>query len=488
MTKLYGWKTGCAVFVMAAATALAASAQTFKTLVQFDGTNGLGPGLMNLVQGHDGNLYGTTFRGGTQNMGTVFKIGPFGKMTTLYSFCSLHQCADGYYPSAGLASAVEGVLYGVTSAGGVNDGGTLFKITSEGKLTTLYNFCSKLNCDDGSDPEALVQGTDGNLYGTTQAGGASYPYDCGNGCGTVFKITPQGELTTLHSFGGLDGAYPAGTLIQATDGKFYGTAGSFGNDQISGTVFTITSNGTFATLYNFDDSYYTGSDLGGLIQALDGNFYGTTASGGSGLDCSDGGPCGTVFRLTPEGDLTTIYNFCTLRGCPDGALPFDRLVQATDGNFYGSTHGGTYDNGTIFKITPDGNLTTLHSFCAKSGCPDGTRPEGGLTQSTDGALYGTTSLGGGSQDAGTVFGFNIGLSPFITFVVSAGKVGQTGGILGQGLTGTTGVSLNGIPASFTVVSDTFIKATVPAGATTGYVTVTTPSGPLTSNVPFHVIP
>jgi uncharacterized repeat protein (TIGR03803 family) len=223
-----------------------------------------------------------------------------------------------------------------------------------------------------------------------------------------------------------------------------------------------------------------------------GDLYGTTLFGGVNNACGFPG-CGTVFKITREGVLTTIYSFCSQPGCVDGALPYAGLTQGTDGNLYGTTWQGGNGNeacyegcGTVFRISREGALTTLYSFCSQPGCMDGSSPQAGLVQATDGNFYGTT-YDGGTDGEGTVFSLSMGLGPFVTFVHSAGKVGQTGGILGQGLTGTTSVMLNGIPASFTVVSDTFIRATVPAGATTGYVTVTTPSGMLTSNVPFHVL-
>jgi uncharacterized repeat protein (TIGR03803 family) len=178
--------------------------------------------------------------------------------------------------------------------------------------------------------------------------------------------------------------------------------------------------------------------------------------------------------------LTTLHAF----ELTDGFQPFAGLVQATDDNFYGTTaYGGANNFGTVFSITPGGTLSTLHSFDSS----DGYETVAGLIQATNGNLYGASQFGG-ANDAGTIFSLDMGLGPFVTFVRAAGKVGQTGGILGQGFTGTTSVSLNGIPASFTVVSDTFIRATVPEGGSTGYVTVTTPSSTLTSNVPFHVIP
>jgi uncharacterized repeat protein (TIGR03803 family) len=226
-----------------------------------------------------------------------------------------------------------------------------------------------------------------------------------------------------------------------------------------------------------------------LIQAADGNLYGTTTLGGNG--CNTYGGCGTVFRITPQGKLTTLYAF---HGT-DGAGPYAGLVQATDGNFYGTTaYGGTDAPdcagacGTVFKITPGGELTTLHYFAFT----EGEFPDGSLLQATNGVFYGSTHSGGDSTcnppgGCGTVFSLDTGLGPFVSFVRNPAKVGQTFGVLGQGLTGTTSVSLNGTPATFRVLSNTFLEAVVPAGSTTGPVTVTTPGGTLSSNVPFHVL-
>jgi len=242
-------------------------------------------------------------------------------------------------------------------------------------------------------------------------------------------------------------------------------------------VFSLTLSGNLTTLHSFD--FTDGSFPIALIQASDGNFYGTTFEGGANL-------AGTVFKMTPSGAFTILYNFCSLPGCPDGVTPATGLVQATDGNFYGTTTlGGNY-NGTIFQITPSGKLTTVHAFNGSDGCD----PRGALVQHTDGKLYGTTFTGGtvcGFGD-GTAFSLDMGLAPFVTFVLNSAKTGQAAQILGQGLTGTTTVLFNGVSAGFTVMSDTFLVASVPTGATTGYVTVTTPSGTLTSNVQFHVLP
>jgi uncharacterized repeat protein (TIGR03803 family) len=215
------------------------------------------------------------------------------------------------------------------------------------------------------------------------------------------------------------------------------------------------------------------------VLAADTNFYGSTYQGGSNNSCPNG--CGTVFKITTKGKLTTLHNFDST----DGANPIAALIQATDGNFYGTTYaGGTGGNwGTVFKITPSGTMKTLHSFAGS----DGAQPYGPVTQATSGNLYGTAYNGTSGASEGTLFEILTGLSPFVGFVSDGGKVGQGVGILGQGFTGTSSVSFNGTSATFTVKSGTFIKATVPVGATSGFVRVTTPKGTLKSNVPFRVV-
>lgn len=210
------------------------------------------------------------------------------------------------------------------------------------------------------------------------------------------------------------------------------------------------------------------------------------------MTCTFG--CGTVFKVTPKGVFATLYAFCQKSPCVDGAEPDDSasagLTLATDGEFYGVTqYEGANSYGTIFKITSAGRLTTLHSFTG----PDGSSPMAAPIQGTNGIFYGTTADGGNSLPpcegrCGTIYSLDVGLRPFVTFVQPFGKVGQTGGILGQGFTGTTEVSFNGVPTNFTVRADTFLTTTVPPGAMSGSVTVTTPTGVLTSNVPFQVIP
>jgi uncharacterized repeat protein (TIGR03803 family) len=488
------WTTIFTSFVILAATAISSPAQSFTTLASFNGTDGADPEYGPLVQGRDGNFYGTTylggidFSGGDPGSGTVFKITPKGSLTTLCSFGTLPNCTGGSLPWGGLVLATNGNFYGTTSEAGANGWGTIFKITPKASLTPLYSFCAQTNCTDGAAPViGLVQASDGNFYGTTQTAAIF-----GNS-GTIFKITPGRKFTTLHTFcaqpGCPDGADPGGPLIQAADGNLYGTTGGG-----YGTIFKITLGGKLTTLYTFCAQLGCADGtvpFGPLVQGTDGNFYGTTTQGGTGTGCPFG--CGTIFKFTNPGNvLTTLHNF----DGNDGSLPMAGLIQGTDGNFYGtaeegggSSACGTFGCGTVFQVTPDGTLSTLRIF---QGPPDGSFPAATLLQATNGNFYGTTIWGGtgncSTVGCGMVFSFSTGLGPFVSFVQKAAKVGQSAQILGQRFKGTSKVSFNGMSASFTIKTGTFLTAKVPAGATTGYVTVTTPTGTLTSNVPFQVIP
>ncbi len=475
MGKSGGWKRAYCVFLLCAATRIASPAQTFTTLASFDGNNG-GQPVSSVVQGTNGSFYGTTASGGTYGEGTVFKVTSAGTLTALYSFCAQTNCADGRQPDTAPIQATDGNFYGATTFGGIDgNDGTIFKITPQGTLTTLYEFCSQSKCADGTSPYAgLIQAADGNLYGTTNEGGdlnCFSPY----GCGTVFKISLRGKLTTLHQFHSTEGNLPFAGVVQARDGSFYGTT-AYGGANNYGTVFRITSEGKLTTVYSFCAQAACAGGYwpyGTLTQVDDGNFYGTTEGGGA------SGGFGTVFTVTPAGALTTLHSF----DVSDGSDPNDGLVQAADGNFYGTTEAGGGTNlGTAFKITPDGTLTTLVSF--------GTHTQSAypsvLFQATNGNFYGTTQTGGANND-GTVFSLSVGLGPFVETNPMSGKVGTPVIILGTNLKGTTSVTFNGAAARFTVVSKSEIKIKVPRGATTGFVTATTPGGKLKSNKKFRVV-
>jgi uncharacterized repeat protein (TIGR03803 family) len=258
-------------------------------------------------------------------------------------------------------------------------------------LTTLVAF----DGTNGASPAApLIQASDGDLYGTAEYGGPVNGCEGGfSGCGTVFKITTSGTLTTLHTFVYSDGAWPVSPVVQGSDGNFYGVTPRGYTD---GTVFKITPSGASTTLHTF-----AGTDgdnpQAALIQATDGNFYGTTVSGGTSNYC--GGGCGTVFKMTPSGSLTTLHSFSG----PDGRNVAEGLVQGSDGNFYGITvQGGANDVGEVYRITPSGTLTVLYSFCPQYGCADGQYPKATLIQAADGNFYGTT-FQGGAHGQGTVF-------------------------------------------------------------------------------------
>ncbi|HXM45184.1 MAG TPA: choice-of-anchor tandem repeat GloVer-containing protein [Bryobacteraceae bacterium] len=505
--KRIWWRAACAVFLLRAMT-VALPAQTLTTLHRFDSAD-CGYPATALVQALDGMLYGTTTGGGTTNSGTIFEIAPGGTLSTLYSFCPNgggSECLNGNAGSAPLVQATNGDLYGTTSAG-LNGPGSVFETTPRGALTTVYSF-GGTSGGGAWEPGPLIQASNGDFYGTTGVGGDTNAACIfgGAGCGTVFRITPAGVLTILHEFcaqqGCPDGYYPVGGLVQAASGDFYGTTEYGGANCESypdfgcGTVFKITPGGTLTTLYSFcaqqvlncvDGSY----PEAGLSAASDGYLYGTTSAGGVNAEGDKGG---TVFKIRPGGALTTLYSFCAQSGCADGYGPEAALIQATDGEFYGTTAGGgAFAGGTIFKVPSSGTLATVYSFCARSGCTDGSNPTASLVQDTSGEFYGTTLLGGSGSGGlgpgcGTVFSLSAGLGPFVETLPSSAAVGAEVRILGTGVTGATSVSFNGTAAAFEVVSASEITTTVPAGASSGEVRVVTPSGALSSNVPFRVSP
>jgi uncharacterized repeat protein (TIGR03803 family) len=385
-----------------------------------------------LVQGSDGNFYGTTSEGGANSLGSVFQMTPAGIQTTIHDFAG----TDGEFPFAGLIQATDGFFYGTTQNGGSAGGhGTVFKIDSSGNFTSLHSF------PDFSEPfSPLVQGTDGNFYGTTNAGGT-------NSLGSVFQITPGGVLTTLHSFSGMDGENPYAGLIQATDGFFYGTAEFGGSAGGQGTIFKIDSSGSFTSLYSFPiDSEPEGS----LVEGTDGNFYGTTEAGGANGQ-------GSLFQITPAGVLTTIHDFTGA----DGLNLSAGLIQGSDGRFYGTALlGGAAGYGTIFSICPTVAYPTISvNLCLppntsgiSASAPNnvGNSYTWTLTGGTIDAGQGTNSVLLSSGVAGTLMTLSVTesdgfcqatastnmqvdfndvptSSPFYTFICSLARNGVTGG-------------------------------------------------------------
>jgi uncharacterized repeat protein (TIGR03803 family) len=462
MRKTEFAKLSLLTLVICFAVVIHAPAQTFTSLASFSGGNGSGPAA-GVVQGLDGNFYGTTVEEGIGSEGNVYKVSPSATLTNLFNFCST-GCADGEFPFGGLVLATNGAFYGTTQGGGVALEGTVYKVTSSGTETALYSFCLT-DCSDGLNPSSALIQVGNSLYGTTTS--------------TIFKVTLSGALTTLFNFCVPNCVqngppFPSG-LVQGSDGNFYGTSSAGGTNNV-GTVFQMTPSAVVNTLHSF-----TGADgsnpPSSLVQGPNGSLYGVTFSGGNSSSC------GTIFRITHGGSFKTVHTFSGKDGCN----PESALILATDGNLYGTTrNGGTITAGTVFQITPSGKLTTLYNFCQQNGCLDGEGPQGALLEATNGTFYGTTSQGGTDSD-GTIFSLSMGLGPFVETLPTSGKIGANVIILGNSLTGASSVTFDGTAATFSVVSDTEITATVPAGASTGTVQVSTPSGTLSSNVAFRVM-
>jgi uncharacterized repeat protein (TIGR03803 family) len=371
-----------------------AHAGNFRVMHTFTGeSDGWGP-WAGLISDSKGNLYGTTLVGGRagcgpyeEGCGTVFMLMPRGKETVLYAFAG---GTDGYAPSAALLADKAGNFYGTTFEGGSNacggDGcGTVFKLTPHGGETVLYAFTGGV---DGSLPQAgLIADKAGNLYGTTYEGGNN-----NFACGVVFKVAAHGAETVLHTFTGDDGCFPNGGLLADKHGNLYGTTVGGGSD-LAGTVFKLAPNGTETVLHSFSNS--DGSlPEGNLMLDASGNLYGTASEGGKG-SCHNGYGCGTVFMVAPNGAETVLHYFTDGSG---GGNPSDGVIADNSGDLYATTgYGGSHGDGTVFKLTPDGIETVLHAF--NGG--DGSNPSGGLILINHN-LYGTTPYGG-ADEAGTVF-------------------------------------------------------------------------------------
>jgi uncharacterized repeat protein (TIGR03803 family) len=411
------------LFGIAAAAAVtlipssASAGLAFTNLYSFlsQGTNAHSPKSA-LLQALDGSLYGTTAGGGgggwispeMANKGIVFKITRAGDFTTVVSFNGRNGAnVVVSFTTADLIQGSDGNLYGTTSGGGSTGYGTVFKLTTNGILTTLHSFEGYLGTNGWGPGAGLVEGRDGCFYGTACRGGAKTRGE-NVGMGTVYRVNTNGLLKTLHYFTGTDGEFPAAPLLLAKDGCLYGTTPYGGlpyakgpPEHGDGTLYRITTNGVFTSLFSFSGTNGA-RPYSGLVQASDGNFYGTTKVGGAGF--------GTLFKLTPGGVFTSLFSFTGT----NGAWPMARLTQGSDGYLYGTTCTGgrdfvasrtnapMYGNGTIFRISTNGNLTTLLDFEPSQGV----NPSGALVQTKDGDFFGTAAYGGANGE-GTIFRFSL---------------------------------------------------------------------------------
>ena len=407
-----------AVLLLAALPQVArAQTPTLTVLHDFNVTDGSYPDR-GLLQASDGNFYGTTPTGGTTFMGhppgfgTVFRITPTGTFTGLVNLAGI----NGQNPEGVLIQGSDGLLYGTTQSGGplATDNGTVFKMTTAGDLTTLFAFPQTNGSEylNGRFPTAaLVQGTDGEFYGTNITEGMRSPTG-GLGNGTVFKISSGGDLETLFTFQNsnvppnFEGQDPEAPLVLDADGSFYSTTRQGGEIGL-GTIFRITPSGVKTELFEFTNA--TGRPEGGLVLGPDNNYYGTTESGGS-------SNLGTYYRISHAGVFEMLGSFT---GTDNGGQPFGEMVLASDGNLYGATSsGGSGSVGTIFRLTSAGVLTTVYAF--PNDGSSGTFPRGTLIQSTDGKLYGTT-LAGGANNAGTIFALDLHLTNSLTLLSAVSR-------------------------------------------------------------------
>lgn len=391
------------ITAMCLATMVGRGALIFSNLLSFTGVGGGYPGgnpLCGLVMGEDGNLYGTTSTGGSNNLGTVFRLTTDGAFTSLLSFNGI----NGSDPSAALTPAGNGAFYGTTFAGGVSNWGTIFLITTNGAFTNLFSFTGTNNPWRGAAPAAaLVPDGNGNFFGTADFGGNTNAVYAGGlqgyGYGTVFELTSNGTVTVPVVFGGANGIHPSGGLVLAKDGNFYGTTTWGGN--ISGlfpagpgTVFKLNPDGTYTNIYKFtgfDDGGYV---YAGLVQGQDDYLYGATFGGGSAQN-------GTLFKISTNGDFVPLRSF----SFSESATPYAGMIEGSDGNLYGTTYRnafyGTY--GSVFQLTPGGAFTNLFFF---NNANNGSYPKGVLVQGPDNNLYGTTSSGG-ANNLGTIFRLSV---------------------------------------------------------------------------------
>lgn len=401
----------------------AASQASFSVLHAFSANEGSVPAGP-LLQGADGRFYGGTTLGGSNGQGTIYAVSSTGTLTVLHAFAG----SDGAHPAGALTAGTDGTLYGVTEYGGDNDAGTVFSITPGGVFKLLHSFAAwtdNANADGMAPRGGLTLGSDGNFYGATSRGGS-------NDGGTLFRITPAGALTTLYTFGALssaraDGAVPSTPLIPGADGRFYSTTSSGGSYSSGGlapgTLYALGLDGNFSALHSFT-SAMDGASPSGLVAASDGNFYGATSAGGP-------NGSGTLFKATAAGDVTTIYSFATgainssgLMTNSDGLYPVSGVIAANDGTLYGGTvFGGSNGTGNLFSLAPDNTLTILYQFSsASSGInSDGAAITTAPIRGSDGNLYGATALGG-SNGMGVIYKVTMPALPTVTLTLGTSQI------------------------------------------------------------------
>jgi uncharacterized repeat protein (TIGR03803 family) len=461
---------------------------TYSVIYNFNGIVGANP-YSGLTMGRDGNFYGTTFGGGTGGFGIVFRITPGGVVTVLHNF--VYNDGTGAY--APPIQGTDGNFYGTTSTGGFSYG-AVYKVTPAGVFTVLHTFDNT----DGATPIApLIQATDGSFYGTTKVGGT-------NGLGTVFKITPAGVLTVLYNFDSTHGAYLFSPLIQGRDGNFYGTASAGGTLNGGGVAFRLTPTKILTVLHNFDLTSSLGNGnrpYAGLIQASDTNFYGVTSAGGTNA-------AGTLYEITSTGSYSVLNNFSQTTG----SVPYATLRQHTNGKFYGeATSGGAAGHGALFSFDAGSQVHPYIFILPPSGKVGQSVDIIGEVAETEYVQFGTlfppftwsptyltTNVPSGAttgyvrvlEIGGDIWSSNVQfrVTPVIlSFTPPNGPVGTQVTLTGNSLTQASKVTFGGGKvAVFSVNSDTTITATVPAGAVTGKILVTTPGGTATSPTAFTV--
>jgi len=400
----------CILALMVLAPFGSADAASSKVRYRFQGgSDGVLPWSALIADGA-GNMYGTTVYGGQtgcyglQGCGTVFKLAPDGTETVLHAF----SFSDGALPNGALLADRAGNLFGTTFIDGAGVVGTVFKLAPDGTFTVLHAF---QRGSDGAYPSgALIADGAGNLFGTTQQGGGSQY--CSLGCGTVFKLAPDGTETVLYAFrAGSDGWAPESDLIADASGNLYGTTTSGGGGDCDfgcGTVFKVAPDGNETVLHAFQDGSDGANPDDALIADAAGNLYGTTAAGGGG-SCAGFTGGGTVFKIAPDGTESVLYAF---QGGNDGCGPLAGLIADKAGNFYGTTYYGGDSGlhgsgcGTVFQLAPDGTETVVYAFkkfTKFNRCMNGGLPTSTLLKGHNGLLCGTATSGGSSTDDGIVF-------------------------------------------------------------------------------------